>query len=124
MQQRLAASVILLQALIYIIKSWSISSNMPWFKMNFMAFCIICTIFSEYCFDENGGVTGRLLIEQLLIRGQNVKAIVRSSKILPESLREDPQLSVIHASISELSDSEIAKHFDGCDAEGGDAGNL
>ena len=60
--------------------------------------------------------TGRLLVEQLLIRGQNVKAIVRSSKSLPEPLREDPRLSLIHASISELSDSEIAKHVDGCDA--------
>ena len=62
------------------------------------------------------GATGRLLVEQLLIRGQNVKAIVRSPKSLPEPLRGDPRLSLIHASISELSDSEIAKHVDGCDA--------
>jgi cation diffusion facilitator CzcD-associated flavoprotein CzcO len=62
------------------------------------------------------GATGRLLVEQLLNRGQNVKAIVRSPKSLPEVLREDPRLSLIHASISELSDSEIAKHVDGCDA--------
>jgi hypothetical protein len=62
------------------------------------------------------GATGRLLVEQLLSRGQNVKAIVRSPDSLPESLRKDPRLSLIHASISELSDSEIAKHVDGCDA--------
>ncbi|MGI9536180.1 MAG: NAD(P)-dependent oxidoreductase [Desulfocapsaceae bacterium] len=62
------------------------------------------------------GATGRLVVEQLLIRGQNVKAIVRSSKSLPEPLREAPGLSLIQASISELSGSEIAMHVDGCDA--------
>lgn len=62
------------------------------------------------------GATGRLLVEQLLIRGQNVKAIVRSPKSLPEPLKVAPRLSLIQASISELSDSEIAKHVDGCDA--------
>jgi nucleoside-diphosphate-sugar epimerase len=62
------------------------------------------------------GATGRLLVEQLLIRGETVKAIVRSPKSLPKPLREDPRLSLIHASISELSDSEIAEHVDGCDA--------
>jgi nucleoside-diphosphate-sugar epimerase len=62
------------------------------------------------------GATGRLLVEQLVNRGQNVKAIVRSPKSFPEPLREHPRLSLIHASISELSDSEIAKHVAGCDA--------
>ncbi|MFT5906317.1 MAG: NAD(P)-dependent dehydrogenase (short-subunit alcohol dehydrogenase family) [Cryomorphaceae bacterium] len=62
------------------------------------------------------GATGRLLIEQLLMRGQNVKAMVRSTKSLPESLREDPRVTLIQASISELSDSEIARHVDGCHA--------
>ena len=62
------------------------------------------------------GATGRLLVEQLLIRGQNVKAMVRSPKSLPEPLKVAPRLSLIQASISELSDSEIAKHVDGCDA--------
>lgn len=62
------------------------------------------------------GATGRLLVEQLLIRGQNVKAIVRSPKSLPEQFNEDPRLSLIHASISELSDSEIVTHVAGCDA--------
>lgn len=62
------------------------------------------------------GATGQLLVEQLLISGQKVKAIVRSTKRLPEALREDPNLSLIEASISELSDSEIARYVDGCDA--------
>ena len=62
------------------------------------------------------GATGRLLVEQLLTCGQNVRAIVRSPKSLPIPLREDPRLSLIQASISQLSEIEIAKHVDGCDA--------
>jgi len=62
------------------------------------------------------GATGRLLVEQLLNRGQSVKAIVRSPKSLPEPLKENPRLTLIPASISELSDSEIATYADGCDA--------
>ncbi len=62
------------------------------------------------------GSTGRLLVEQLLIGGQSVKAIVRSPMSLPEPLKENPQLTLIQASISELSGSDIAKHTEGCDA--------
>jgi len=62
------------------------------------------------------GATGQHLVEQLLIRGQNVKAIVRSPDSLPKSLTDNPRLSVIHASILDLSDSEMAAHFDGCSA--------
>jgi hypothetical protein len=35
---------------------------------------------------------------------------------MPEPLKEDPRLTLIQASISELSDSEIATYADGCDA--------
>ena len=62
------------------------------------------------------GATGRLLVEHLLTREQTVKVIVRSPKSLPEPLKVAPRLSLIQASISELSDSEIAKHVDGCNA--------
>lgn len=62
------------------------------------------------------GATGRLLVEQLLARGQNVKAVVRSPDSLPKILTDNPQLSVIHASILDLSDSEIAEYISGCDA--------
>jgi len=61
------------------------------------------------------GATGRLVLKQLLGSGQNVKAIVRRLTSLPEPLRDDPRLSLIQASLSELSDSEIATHVDGCD---------
>jgi uncharacterized protein YbjT (DUF2867 family) len=62
------------------------------------------------------GATGRLLLEQLLNRGQNVKGIVRSPDRLPELLTNHDQLSVICASILDLSDAEMAQRVDGCDA--------
>ncbi len=62
------------------------------------------------------GATGRLLVEQLLNRGLNVKVIVRSPDKLPEDIRSHGNLSVIHASVLELSDAEMAQHVNGCDA--------
>jgi hypothetical protein len=62
------------------------------------------------------GATGRLLVEQLLNRGQNVKVIVRSSEKLPEFLKNHDNLSVICASVLELSDAEMVQHVNGCDA--------
>ncbi len=60
------------------------------------------------------GATGRLLVEQLLNRGQNVKVIVRSPDKLPEVLKDRDKLSVIRASVLDLSDAEMAQHVDGC----------
>lgn len=62
------------------------------------------------------GATGRLLLEQLFHRGQNVRAIVRSPDKLSPAVREQPNLSVIHASLLDLSDDEMANHVDGCGA--------
>ena len=62
------------------------------------------------------GATGRLLVEQLLERGQKVKVVVRTTKNLPENLTSRENLSVICASILDLSDAEMAQHVSGCDA--------
>jgi len=62
------------------------------------------------------GATGRLLVEQLLKRGQKVKVIVRSPEKLPEPLKNHDHLSVIHASVLDLSDAEMAHHVQGCNA--------
>jgi nucleoside-diphosphate-sugar epimerase len=62
------------------------------------------------------GATGRLLVEQLLNRGHNVKVIVRSPDKLRAILKNHDRLSVIHASVLELSDAEMALHVSGCDA--------
>lgn len=62
------------------------------------------------------GATGRLLVEQLLKRGQNVRVIVRSPEKLLEFLKNHDHISVIHASLLDLSDAEMAQHVKGCDA--------
>lgn len=62
------------------------------------------------------GATGRLLVEQLLNCGQNVKVVVRSPETLPEAWKNHVKLSVIHASVLNLSDTEISEHVSGCGA--------
>lgn len=62
------------------------------------------------------GATGRLLLEQLLNRGQKVKAVVRSPEKLPDRIKNHKNLSVIQASVLDLSDDEMAQHVNGCDA--------
>ena len=62
------------------------------------------------------GATGKWLVEELLNRGQNVKVIVRSPEKLPDSIKNHDHLSVISASVLELTDEEMAGHVDGCDA--------
>jgi hypothetical protein len=55
-------------------------------------------------------------VEQLLERGDRVKIVVRSTENLPEKLTNNENVSVIHASILDLSDSAIAQHVNDCDA--------
>ena len=62
------------------------------------------------------GATGRLLVEQLLNRGQQVRIIVRSTDHLPDAVINHTNLSIIQASILDLSDTEMAQHVNGCDA--------
>ena len=62
------------------------------------------------------GATGRLLVEQLLNRGQQVKIIVRSMNNLPDAVTNHDHLTVIQASVLDLSDAEMAQHVSGCDA--------
>jgi hypothetical protein len=62
------------------------------------------------------GATGRLLVSQLLQRGQGVRVIVRSPASLPAELSNHEKLLIIEASILELSDAELAKHLNGCQA--------
>ena len=62
------------------------------------------------------GATGSLLVQQLLHRGHHVKAIVRSPENLPESVTSHKNMSVIQASILDLSDAEMAGHVKECDA--------
>ncbi len=58
------------------------------------------------------GATGQLLVKQLLSRGQSVRVIVRS----PEKLANHENLSVIEASVLDLSDEQMREHVRGCQA--------
>ncbi len=64
------------------------------------------------------GATGRLLVEQLLERGQQVKAVVRSPANFREIIRnaEHAALTVIGASLLDLSDSEMVELVSDCQA--------
>lgn len=62
------------------------------------------------------GATGRLLVEQLLNCGHNVKIIIRSPDNLAETVAKHENLYIVQASILDLSDFEIAQHVNGCDA--------
>lgn len=62
------------------------------------------------------GATGRLLVEQLLERGHNVKVIVRSPDKLPDVVRTHERLCVIPGSILDVHEAELARHTNGCAA--------
>jgi len=62
------------------------------------------------------GATGRQLVKHLLDSGQYVKVIVRSPENLPESWKSDARLCIIHASVLELTDSEMVEYVSDCQA--------
>lgn len=62
------------------------------------------------------GATGRHLVNQLLLKENKVKIIVRSKGNLPESWKENNSLEIITASILELSDKEMMNYTTECDA--------
>ncbi|WP_323789788.1 NAD(P)-dependent oxidoreductase [Psychroserpens sp.] len=62
------------------------------------------------------GSTGNQLVNQLLIQGNDVKVIVRSSQNLSESWKDNDKVQIITASILELSEEEMCKHVSGCDS--------
>ena len=62
------------------------------------------------------GRTGRRVLEQLPSRGINVRVIVRSAQKLPAGAAEDPNLTVVEASLLSLGDEDLQRHIRGCDA--------
>ena len=62
------------------------------------------------------GATGKHLVEQLLSSGQEVKAIVRLPEKLPLSWKENKQLTIVKASISNMTVEEMTAHLADCDA--------
>ena len=62
------------------------------------------------------GATGRFVVRELLSRGHNVTAIVRSSARLAELVGDSPQLTVVQGSVLDLTEAELATHLEDCDA--------
>lgn len=62
------------------------------------------------------GRTGGRVLQQLLSRGVNVRAIVRSAERLPAGVANDPRLTVVEADLLSLSDAELQAQVRGCDA--------
>ncbi|MBT8439675.1 MAG: SDR family oxidoreductase [Gammaproteobacteria bacterium] len=62
------------------------------------------------------GATGSLLVKQLLDNGNSVRIVIRPSSNLPDAIATHDNLTVFRASFLDLSDSEIARIVDGCDA--------
>lgn len=62
------------------------------------------------------GATGKQLVEQLLIMGQNVKVIVRSSQKIPDTWKNNDLITVIETSISEINPDEMANYVKDCQA--------
>ena len=62
------------------------------------------------------GTTGRPLVEQSLALGHTVRVIVRSRERLPAAVLEHPNITVIEASILDLSDEQMGDCVKGCDA--------
>lgn len=62
------------------------------------------------------GATGRQLVEQLLIKGNKVKVVVRSPEKLPESWKSNECVKIISASLLDLSDKEMIELTIDCDS--------
>ncbi len=62
------------------------------------------------------GKTGRLVVEQLLAKNHQVRVVARSSHRLSAEVLENPNTTVIEASVLDLTDQEMAEQVKGCDA--------
>ncbi|TXI47629.1 MAG: NAD(P)-dependent oxidoreductase [Lysobacter sp.] len=62
------------------------------------------------------GATGRLLVSQLLRRGLQVRAVVRSLDRLPAELNAHPALSLVQATLLDLDDAALKRLTEGCSA--------
>lgn len=62
------------------------------------------------------GATGKLLLEQLLDRNLQVRAVVRSSSKVPEHIRDHNNLELIEASLLDLTDTQLQEIVKDCTA--------
>ena len=60
------------------------------------------------------GATGKQLVEQLLNMGQKVKVVVRPTGKIPDAWKNNDKISIIKASISEISVDEMTNYLNDC----------
>ncbi len=60
------------------------------------------------------GATGKQLVEQLLNMGQKVKVIVRPTAKIPDTWKINDRISIIKASVSEISESGMTNYLKDC----------
>jgi hypothetical protein len=60
------------------------------------------------------GATGRLLVQQLLDSGESVKIVIRAERKIPETITNRDNLTIVRASILDLSEVEIIQLVEGC----------
>ncbi|MGB5943403.1 MAG: NAD(P)-binding oxidoreductase [Leeuwenhoekiella sp.] len=60
------------------------------------------------------GATGRLLVEQLLAKGQRIKAVVRSVQRIPKTWISDENINIIEAEISKITTDQMAEYLKDC----------
>lgn len=60
------------------------------------------------------GATGKLLVEQLLNMGQEVKVIIRPTGKTPDTWKNNDKISIIKANISEISVNEMMDYLIDC----------
>lgn len=60
------------------------------------------------------GATGKELVNQLIMMGQNVKLILRLNAKIPEKWEDNNRISIVRASISEITVTEMAGYINDC----------
>jgi putative NADH-flavin reductase len=60
------------------------------------------------------GATGKEVVNQLILMGQNVKIILRPTAKIPEKWEDNKSISIVRANISEISVIEMASYIKDC----------
>lgn len=62
------------------------------------------------------GATGRLVVKQLIQRGEQTKLIVRSTEQLPTHIKVHELVTMTIASVLDMSDEQLTEHVQECDS--------
>jgi hypothetical protein len=60
------------------------------------------------------GATGKEVVNQLILKGQNVKIILRPTAYISDKWESDKSISIVRANISEISVTEMAGYIKDC----------